>query len=269
MKINTKLAIIASLISLSGSLFAQTTPTLKVSGIRVIRETIGEGFNGLVPFNTQSKGTSLALLIDTGGGSIIKIDDDASKLESFTDSSGADLMVKAKGFNRNGFGSFPKVSEDGKMALVEINAVGVPAKGADKVTAKGTLVIHTASKKKTVKSMPIELKKGTKFTLGGIELKITKAGKPDFGDDPLAVQFQTSNKAIQMLAGVKFYDSSGTEIESEESGSSSMGFGKKFTYGEDYDLKKAVTGKVIVEFEVWTDLKESEIPFDITAGVGG
>ena len=48
-----------------------------------------------------------------------------------------------------------------------------------------------------------------------------------------------------------------------------MGFGNKFTYGKDYSLKEAVEGKLVVEFEVWTDLAETEVPIKIAAGVGG
>ena len=132
---------------------------MKVSGIRVIREAVGKDNDKLVPFNTFNKGT--------------------------------DLLTKAEGsFQRPGFGSFPKISKDGKMAMVEIVGDGVPVAGATAIKAAGTLVVQTASKKEAVKSAA-------------------------------------------------------------------------------FDLKKAVKGKVILQFELWTDLAEKKIPFSITAGVGG
>ena len=143
------------------------------------------------------------------------------------------------------------------------------AQGSSTVNAKGTLVFHMARAKKAIKSAPFELKKGTPVKVGDIELKVQSAGKPSFGEDALEVEFQTGDKAVTMLAGVKFYDVAGNELESKGVGSSSMGFGNKYTYGRSYSLKEAVKGKVVLEFEVWTDLKEAKLPFSIAAGVGG
>ena len=104
---------------------------------------------------------------------------------------------------------------------------------------------------------------------GDIEMKLNEVGKPSFGDDAVELSFETSNKAITMLAGVKFFDETGTELESASRGSSSMGFAGKYTYGRDYSLKKEVKGKLVVEFEMWTDLAEKKVPFKVSAGVGG
>ncbi len=269
MKINIKLPVLLAALCFPTGVFAQSSPKVKNIGIRVIREVVGEKNDKLVPFNTFDQGTAVALLIETGGASIIKVDDDASKIDSFKDDGGKDLMVKAKGFNRNGLGSFPKISEDGKVVMVEVNAAGVPDAGASKVIVEGTIVLQTASMKKKIKSAPFGLTKGAVVTVGDIEMKLKKFGKPSFGDDAVELEFETSNKAITMLAGVKFYDEAGTEIESDNRGSSSMGFGNKYTYGKDYSLKTAVKGKLVVEFEVWTDLAEKKVPFKIAAGVGG
>jgi len=269
MKINTKLAVLFTALCLPAGVIAQSSPKVKAAGIRVINEIVGEDHDKLVPFNTFEKGTGLALLIEAGGASIIKVDTKASTIDSFTDDGGNDLMVKGSGYNRNGFGSFPKVSKDGKAAMIEIKGAGVPNAKAGKVIAKGTLVVQTASKSKKVKSQPFEPRKGTKLKVGDIELKVTKAGKPSFGDDPLELEFETNNKAITLVAGVKFYDATGKEIESHGTGSSSMGFNDKFTYGVSYGLKKSVNGNVVLEFEVWTDLKEKKIPFSVAVGIGG
>ncbi|HIG84400.1 MAG TPA: hypothetical protein EYG40_02555 [Verrucomicrobia bacterium] len=269
MKINTKLAVLFTTLYLPAAAIAQSSPEVKVAGIRVINEIVGDDNDKLVPFNTFEKGTELALLIEAGGASIIKVDAKASTIDSFTDDGGKDLMVKAKGYNRNGFGSFPKVSKDGKSAMIEIKGAAVPNAKAGKVIAKGTLVVYTGSKTEKIKSQPFEPKKGTNLKVGDIELTVTKAGKPSFGNDPLELEFETKNKAITMVAGVKFYDAAGKEIESHGTGSSSMGFNKNFTYGQSYGLKKSVAEKVVLEFEVWTDLAEKKIPFSVAAGIGG
>ena len=269
MKINSKLLLLFTCIGLAATSHAQTSPKVKVAGVRVINQVIGTENNKLVPFNTFSKGSALALLVESSNA-IIKFDERASKVDSFTDDKGTNLLVKEKGsFQNAGFGSFPKISEDGKAAMIEISGGGVPAAGAMSLETKGTMIFQTASEKKAVRSKPFEFKKGTPVTVGDIEMKVNSVDKPNFGDNAVQIEFQTSNKGITMLAGVKFFDASGKELESESAGSSSMGFGNKYTYGRGFSLKKAVTGKVIVEFDMWTDLKEVKVPFSIKAGVGG
>lgn len=41
-----------------------------------------------------------------------------------------------------------------------------------------------------------------------------------------------------------------------------------YTYKQSYTLKKEVQGKLVVQFELWTDLKKEKIPFSVAAGVG-
>ncbi len=250
---------------------AQNAPKVEVSGIRVIHRMIGEGFEGHAPFNAQGKGTSLALLVDAGsGGSIIEIDMDASKLDAFTDDKGGNLLTKSKGFNKDGFGAFPRIGKKAKMAIVEINGGGVPGKGSSAIAAKGTLVVHTASKKQTVKSTPFELKAGAKLKAGTIAMTVKKVGKPQFSeDDALEIELETKDKAIELVANARFLSATGAALGARSTGSGKMGFNKNYTYMRNYSFKKAVTGKVILELDVWTDFKENKIPFDIKAGVGG
>ena len=269
MKANTKSAILLIALSLPTTLVAQTGLTVKPSGVRVISETVGEGFKGLTPFNTQDKGAALALLIKSGGPSIIKIDTGASKLVAFADDKGASLLTEGKRFNQDGIGHFARISEDGKAALVEITGRGLPTAGATKLNAEGTLVVQTASKKSVVKSASFELKKGSQVTVGDIVITVNKVGKPSFGDDKLEVEIQTGNKALETVAEVKFLTAAGKVIESRGSGSSSMGFGKKFTYGRSFNLKQAVSGQVVLQFEIWTDIAEKKVPFSVSAGIGG
>lgn len=246
-------------------------PTIRVAGIQVVRETVGEDFsNKLVPFNTNEKGSSLALIIAPGSGKIIGLDDEASKIESFTDDKGTDLMGKEQRFGRAGFGPFPKISKDGKAGMIEVRGGGVPADGATALRLKGSIAVQTGSKTEAVKSAPFLLKKGAKIAVGNIELKVGKVGKPDFGDHALEVTVSTANKAIETIAGVSFLDENGNEIETQSTGSGSSGFNGKFNYDESYGLSRDLAGKkVVLQFEVWTDLEEKVIPIEITASLGG
>ena len=258
---------LALLLALATSAVAELT--FKPSGIRVIRETHGEGYQGLTPFNTQKKGTTLAFLLEADKGAIIKVDTRDSNLEAFTDDKGTDLLINKKGFNKDGFSPFERISKDGKAALVEIESGGVPAAGAAKVHAKGSLKVQTASTKKAFKSDAIDLKVGTEFTVGEISYKVKQSGRPDFGDAALGIELETTNKAVQRVATVKFLDSAGKEIETNQAGSSRMGFGNKYTFGRNYNLKTAPTGKVVMVVEIWTDFEELDLPFDLKIGIGG
>jgi hypothetical protein len=80
----------------------------------LIHETVGEGFKGLVPFKGSRTGIALAMIVDTGGASIIKVDTKASAIDSFADDKGQNNLVKTKGISKDGFGRFPKVSQDQK-----------------------------------------------------------------------------------------------------------------------------------------------------------
>ena len=128
----------------------------------------------------------------------------------------------------------------------------------------------TGSKPEAVKSTPFVLKEGSKVSVGNIDLTIKEVGKPDFGDHALEVTVSTSNNEIKTIADVKFLDENGGEVEVESTGSSSSGFNGRYNYQKSYGLSKNLDGKkVVLQFEVWTDLEEKVIPVDITASLGG
>lgn len=248
---------------------ALAAPTVKPSGVRVIREVHGEGFEGLKPFNAMKKGSALALIVKPSEGAIIKLEPREAELDHFTDDKGTDLLVVKTGFQKDGLSPFARVADDGGAAFVEIEGGGLPAEGASALKAKGTLVVQTASNKKPFKSEPIELKKGAAFNVGEIKLKVKDIGEPDFGENKFQVEFETNDKAIERVAQVKFLNEGGKVYDSDSAGGSSMGFGNKWTFGRNYSMKTKPAGKVVVQFDIWTDFAETKVPFDVTVGLGG
>lgn len=270
MKLPTKLTILFTTLCLPSVIYAQNPPTVKAAGIRIVNRAIVKDQEKLVPLSAYNIGTTLAMLIEADDNSILKIDTRNSTIDSFADDNHKELMVQGNTHTRNGFHPFPKISKDGKTAMVEINGEELPKANAAKVIAKGTLLLLTASKSKKFKSQPFEAKKGTMLKVGDIELKVIKAGKPTSGNDPLELMFESKHKdAVQLVAETKFYDSSGKEIESRETGRSSKGIQGEHTYGVKYSLKKSVIGYVVLEFKMWTDIAEMRVPFSVTAGIGG
>ncbi len=257
---------------------AQSKPSVEIelAGIQVVHQGIDskEQFVGSYPFNAMQKGCRLALILKSTDKRIIDIDIARSKLEAFIDSTRQSLLNEKpdpKNFgHQDGFDSFPKVAEDGKVAVVTIVGSKLPKKEATKLGAKGELVIQLASKTENKKSPATKLEKGQKLTVGDIKLSISEVGKPQFfaSEFEFEVALASSNKAFDNVAAIKFLDSDGKEIESGWTGDGSVGFGDNFTYTKNFGLKKAPMGNVTVELELWTDLKEEKIPFAFTAGFG-
>lgn len=264
-----KLSFLLCALTFSNSAGAQDVLEVKSLGLRVIREVPGKENEKLVPFNTFNKGTSVALLIESKGTAIIKVDTDASKITSFKDDAGNDLMTGGGRFNSDGFGGFPRIGQTGKFAMVELDASGVPNEKSGKVEVEGMISLQLASEKKKIKSAPFEIKEGVIVKLGDLEMELKKFGERSFKKEGVELNFQTSDKAVTLVAGVKFYDEAGAELKSEVGSDGRWGIGKKFTYSREYEITEKVKGKVVMEFEVWSDMKEEKVPFKIAIGVGG
>lgn len=234
-------------------------PSIRPLGLQLVWEKSAEQFDGFATFNTQ-KATTLALLLDGGGKSLIEVDQDNSEVETFKDDQGKDLKGEV--------GSFPKVSKDGKLARVSVEGEEAVTPGAKTVTAKGVVKARTASKRETKKSKLVEVKNGEKAVLGDkLQFKIVKSGKPDWGDEPFMIELEVK-RDIPEVAELRFYDEAGKLIKSKQSGSSRMGFMKMVTVSRDYSLARKVD-KIVVEADLWTDMEIVEVPFEITVGVGG
>jgi hypothetical protein len=236
---------------------------VRACGLRIVAEPHA-GNDQMRPFN-YGKGTTLVLQVAYESGGLISFDRDAAKLETFADDKKNDLLTKQR-FGRSGLGSFPKISDDGKVALIEISGGGVPARGSRAIRAKGTLVFQQATRQTTAKAENVALKKGTTFKAGPFEFEITAAGKPNWGDDPLQITLKTS-RDVAAIKSIKFLDSAGKPIKSSDAGSGSMTFGANTVYERSINLSKQIDAATI-ELTLWKDMKKIEIPFDLTVGVG-
>lgn len=254
MKITTLLTIGSALILATST---QAQSTVEVAGVQIVQKAYGaEENNKLVPFNTFKTGMEIALGFSIKDSGIISIDEDASVLSKFTDDKGTNLITKD--FGRQGFGSFPKHSEDGKYGLTSITTTKLPADGATKVLAAGKIAVTTATTKKTERSKVVALKKGAAFALGKINFKVTDF---DANDDSVRVTFETSD-SLEALAEVRFIGEGNAKLEADNNGSGSFGFNGKKTYSKSYSIK-GKAASVIMEADMWQDAKQVEIPFDL------
>jgi len=243
---------------------------VEVSGIRVVTEGYSskkDAMMGEIRAFNWSSGTSVALLVKSEGAKIVSLDEKKSKLSVFADDQGTDFMKVKSQFTQDPYSfEWSEVSEDGVALGTTIESEGLPAKGAKSLVIKGELFVVTGSKFEEKKSGKLKVEKGSSFEAGDFKFKISEAGKPKWGEDPLAITLETSKDPSE-LQGIAFYGADGKEIESESSGSGSMGMFGKMTHTLSFSLKEK-PAEIVVGVSLWTDLEVVKVPLDLKVGAG-
>ena len=265
---------IVAAILLTGMIGSAATfaATAEVKGIRIITNDFPETLE-FKPFNNAPTGTSLAVLIDAGGGQIVKIDVDASRISSFTDNKGTDLMKEKPQKKQEGgmmmmqpqmgFGAFPNISTDRKLAAVEITAPVVPAAAATALLIDAELIVSIGKQTKTSTVRNAPLKPG-KLNVPGHQISIKKVGKPDWGEEhELAVTFGMTTKSADMIAEIIFLDAANKKIEARQTSTMQMGDIAEITF----DLPKKIETATI-KFVMWDGLEQITIPLKQRVGLG-
>jgi hypothetical protein len=262
-----RLVCVAATVGASQSAFAEdggSKATVTAYGLRVVPKPF-EGNDMMRAFNAF-EGTSLAILVHQPSGGLISFDSEASKIESFTDDKGKDLLKSTSDFGMPALPMSPDISEGGKAVVIEVHGGQSPTQGATALKVKGKFVFNAATQKKSYTHKDLEIKADAVIEAGPIPLTIGKAGKPEWGEEPLEIVLQ-AKKRLDEVASIRFLDADGKEIESNESGSMTMAFGEEVSVERSYALTKMVD-KVTVEVSYWTDMKTIEIPVDLTVSLG-
>ena len=229
-------------------------PQVSAVALRVVGPGLGANGSELRPFN-ESPGTVVVLAIQAGrGGGIVEIDSHAGKLDAFTDDKGQSLLEEGR------VGPFPKVAEDGSVAMVEIEVRARPSAGAASVTVQGTLAMTVAAGSKPVRAANVKLETGQAFKLGATPMTI---GEAKVEEDATRITFGLSRTVLNTIREVRFLDAKNAPIEARRTGSGYMN--EKATL--DYEAKtkdKAVT----IEFEMWQNPRAVKVPFNVQAGLG-
>ena len=241
----------------------QIPPTVIIRGIRIAAEPY-KNDDMLRPFNQTGTAISIEIVYPPGG--LIEMDEEESELKRLIDDRDTDLLASKGRFQRPGFGSFPKLSDDTRAAVIEISSPGRPASGAKSITTSGTLVFKAATTKKTFKQENVTLSVGESIEAGPIKFKINAVSKPDWGDEPLQVTLET-NRDISELAEIRFTNDAGELIKSRQASSSRMGGLGMVRIKHDYALAEKVD-KVTIEMDYWTDMHDVVVPFELSTSVG-
>jgi hypothetical protein len=197
-------------------------------------------------------------------GKIVSLNQFDSKLDSFTDDKGTDLLaVKSEDpFNKPGFGVMDSKES---YATVDMQVAGLPAKGATALNISGKLVVTVAAAAQQFTVENVELKAQTSFTCGGLPLTISAAGlgKAMFSQQAEYSVTFSSTKDLAAISALEFYDAQGNKVEATKR-SWGGGFGNYFA---EFALKKSLDRAKIVA-TCWQDLKTVEVPISIKTGIG-
>jgi len=247
-----------------------TEPAVKVRacGLQVVGKGYGDDNDALRPLNSFGAGTTVALLVTPGVGTLIQILNDECKVMKFTDDKGTDLLAGDMKFGQPGFNYGAQISKDGKATMMEVRGPGLPAADATSLTIEGTTAFMASAtgKTETAKAENVELKKDGKFTAGALAFTIREAGKPQWGDEPLAIDL-ACKASLETVKSVTFLDANGKEIESHRNSTGRESFGGDTTWSMSFTLKQKVD-KATVVVESWADAKKVFVPVILKVKLG-
>jgi hypothetical protein len=238
-------------------LMGQERPAVRLAGLRVIGP--GYGLNGteLRAFN-QASGLSLAFVVQAPENTkMVEVDDSKCSLTLLTDDLGHNLLLDGVDWD-----GFPNISKDGQLALIEVRSKGRPARNSSRLLAKGEIRLRVAASQKTVKIENFKIEIGAKANVEQNIIQIMKAQKEN---DNLNLVLQIKRSFMNSLKDIRFYNGKGHPIEIRGRGSFTFGNASQIQY--DLDLK-SVPAALMVEIDIWQDLKIMDLPFEIDIGLG-
>jgi hypothetical protein len=229
-------------------------PQVSPIAVRVVGPGLGANGSELRPFN-ESPGTVVVLAVQASKGSgIVEIDSRGSKVDSFADDKGQSLLEEGR------IGSFPKVAEDGSVAMVEVEVRARPSTGSAAVTAQGTLAIMLAAGSKPTRAAAVKLESGQTFKVGTATLTVSEA---KVEEESTRITFGLTRTMLTTIKEIRFLDAKGAPIEARRAGSGYMNEKANLDY-EAKTKDKSVT----IEFEMWQNPRVVKVPFNVQVGLG-
>jgi hypothetical protein len=204
------------------------------------------------PFNSEN-GTKLVLWVKMPPGQgLIEIDEDTSILQSFTDDKGTNLGGRLD--------NFPDEFKDGSGGTLEITSSALPAAGATKLMAEGTLALNVASGAKPERVANVRIENGRTFLLGKTTITVAEV---ESSSDEQKFTLKLPRTIMEGIRDVKFYDAKGAALEGRRTGSGYMNDAGEMGLAVTTALKT-----VTLEFEVWQGRRVIKVPFKVQTGLG-
>ena len=186
----------------------------------------------------------------------MELDDDKCSLTEFGDDKGQNLLDGVD------WGGFPKISKDGRLALVEVSSKKKPAREASRLKAKGTVNLRVASSESLEKIDDLKLEAGVKAQVGQESLQVAKV---ESTADGLTLVLQASRKFKDDLKDIRFITPEGTALNIWGRGSLTFGSGAQLEFNLETKTKPSA---LKVEIEIWQGLETVDLAFEINTGVG-
>jgi hypothetical protein len=215
-------------------------------------------------------GVTVSVMLSATNGKIVKFNENESKIDSFTDDKGTDLMAAPPSqdpFNKPGISYMSSSSDNGDSSIIfDLKASGQPAKGATafNISGKASAEVAASTEQFTVEN--VEIKTNVSFSLGDLPIMISDAGT---NRNPWAAKEYkysvtfSSLRDLESISSLEFFDSNGNKIEAVK-----RSWGGGFLgYFMQYDVKQNIDRAKIVA-TCWQDLKTVEVPISVKAGVG-
>ena len=217
-------------------------------------------------FLFTSEGTRLQMGISLPGRTFIGEARDQCKFGKFTDDKGTDLFAPLGHTPEadDWLGTFgPKFTDDGKLCGLQIEAPGLPAKGATKLQFSGTLVLRCGLMPKTVEQKSVALKKGSKITVGPVPFEIINA-KFEGNETKLDLK---ANKTLERIIKIAFFDAAGKEIKSRREGYESGSIFGAYSITQYFVLSGKPTA-FNVKISYFDKVENVSVPVNVEAGLG-
>ncbi len=213
-------------------------------------------------------GTVLVLWVADLRGQIIRLDDQASRIVTFTDDKDTNLLTEKVA------GAFPpplsaQIREEDHRCIVEVLSSRTPAPEAVRITLKATIVLRCGMGEKTTEHKDLSLKTGGDFPLGSATVKIKKGqGFTGFGSTAAKTTVSlSSDQPFDAMKGVMFIGPNGDAINNHQGFSSSAGFAGHMTYQRDYGLDQAVD-TITLKLTEFEKVEVVNVPVVVETGLG-
>lgn len=241
---------------------------LTVIGLTIAKPLPNSKYGNQSMVTNVSPGTSVHLAVEAEKGMmIISMDEKASKVTSYKDDKGTDLLTAGRKFGKPAWlGTWVKVSDDKKRLTFTVRSEKLPAKGATSVSIKGKAVVNCAKGTKAVatKEMPISVKQPV--VCGPIKASISKLGTS--WDQKMEITLKSS-KNFDAIKKISMITPEGKTIEGKRTGSGSSGFAGKYTYTISYGFKMdKLPARAKLKFKVFDGMEKKEIPINVTTSIG-
>lgn len=238
---------------------AQAEVAAKAVGLSIAMKDPDSQYNGAYAMGMQP-GVKLAVMVQSTDRKIVNVEVNPNQPPQ--------ISADGESLSGNDDHMFsPNLSDDGLRAILDVNTKKLPPKGTAKLSVTGELLVSTGGKTEESK-VEAKLAKGTKFKLAGINVEVTDAGNPDWGDEPLSVTLQTSDPGgFDKMKELVFLDEAGKPIKAQTGGTMTMNFGRSRSVAIDYRLGKKVE-KATLKAETYTDLETKPLPLKLEVGLG-